>query len=71
MCGAQIQPNEQGKFDDLIVAVVFSQCIEERSIDRVGICTHKLAIEERDLLRFGIALAVSKVLDAFIEQFFG
>ena len=33
---AQIQPNEQGKFDDLIVAVVFSQCVEERSIDRVG-----------------------------------
>jgi hypothetical protein len=68
---AQIQPNEQGKFDDLIVAVVFSQCVEERSIDRVGICTHKLAVEQGDLFRFGIALAVSIVLNAFVEQFFG
>jgi hypothetical protein len=50
---------------------VFSQCVEERSIDRVGICTHKLAVEQGDLFRFGIALAVSIVLNAFVEQFFG
>jgi hypothetical protein len=68
---AQVHSDEQGKFDDLIVAVVLSQSVEERSVHCVGVCAHEFAIEQSDLLCFGIAVAVSIALDAFVEQLFG
>jgi len=37
-------------FDDLSVAIVLSKFIEKPSIHCVGVCTHKLAVAERDLL---------------------
>ena len=58
-------------FDDLSVAIVLSKFIEKPSIHCVGVCTHKLAVGQGDLFRFGIALAVSVIIDAFVEQLFG
>jgi hypothetical protein len=49
---------------------VLSKFIEERSVYCVGAGTHKLAIAEGDLLGFGIAVAVSVILNAFVEQLF-
>jgi hypothetical protein len=67
---AQVHSDERCKFDDLIVAIVLSKFIEERSVYCVGAGTHKLAIAEGDLLGFGIAVAVSVILNAFVEQLF-
>ena len=65
---AEVESDEGAKLDDLVVAVMLPQFVEEGGIDRVGINRHQLAVAQRNLLGSGEALAPGVIIDAFIEQ---
>lgn len=64
---AEVKSDEDAKLDDLVLAVMLTQLVEERSVDRVGIDRHQLAVTQRYLLSSSEVLAVGIIIDAFIE----
>jgi len=65
---AEVKSDEDAKLGDVVLAVMLTQLVEERSIDRVGIDRHQLAVTQRYLLRSSEVLAVGIIVDAFVEQ---
>ena len=67
---AKIETNEDPEFNNLIVAIIFVQLIEEGSVNGVGVDRHQFTVAQRNFLGFGKSPTLGVISDAFVEQFF-